>query len=218
MKIENILKHLQEAPLPDDWDKSIYSDRVSFKKRIEYAKQHAKRIGGGSARVAFEIPYQGRQTVLKVAKNRKGMAQNEEEAGMLRTAEVLGASGSVVVPMIDYDETQSQPTWLHVEYARKLKSTNEFKRLTGFELEDLLAYAAKISSLNFPGRQKEFSKEFEEAVWKEDSFAYDLVSFIGNTEMHLGDLTRPANWGVYKNRPVIIDMGASEDIIRKFYS
>lgn len=218
MKILDILK---ETPLPDDWDKDLYSSgKGSFKKRIEYAKQKAQKIGGGSSRVAFIIDYQGRKTVLKVAKNNKGLAQNEQEVGMLHTAEVLGASGIVTVPMIDYDETGNQPSWIHVEYARKLKSEKEFERLTGFDMRQLISYAAQISAnRSYPAaRNMKFDKEWTEKVWEEDSFANEFVSFVGNTELHLPDLFRYSNWGVYRNNPVIIDLGLSDDVYQQYYS
>lgn len=218
----HILQLLKEAPLPDDWDKSTYGPGGTFKKKIAYAKEKAKRIGGGSSRVAFEIPYQGRKTVLKIAKNRKGLAQNEQEASAFNDSRVLGSEGIVTVPMIDYDEQNPQPSWIHVEYAPKLKSEKQFEQLTGFKLEDIIAYAAKNSgntSMSAYIRAKEFSKEFSDRVWEdEDGFAYAFVSFVGNTNTHLPDLMRVANWGVYKNNPVIIDLGLSEDIFRQHYS
>lgn len=215
----HILNLLKETPLPDDWDKALYSDKVPFKKRIEYAKSKAKRLGGGSGRVAFEIPYSGRKTVLKVAKNRKGMAQNEQEIGLFNAADMLGAAGEVVVPMIDYDENSSQPTWIHVEHARKLKSEQEFKRLTGFELRDILMYAANLTSnRSLPmARDKKFDDEFKDSIW-DNEYGSDLVSFIGNTELHLPDLMRASNWGVFNGKPVIIDLGLSDDIYKQYYS
>lgn len=62
--------------LPDDWDESKFGHDKVFYKRVQYAKLKAKQIGSGTSRVAFIIPDQGRNTVLKVAKNKKGMAQN----------------------------------------------------------------------------------------------------------------------------------------------
>ena len=75
MRIKELL--LESPPLPEDWDKDIFNERVPFKTRIEYAKARAEQVGKGSSRVAFVIPYQGRKTVLKVALNAKGMAQND---------------------------------------------------------------------------------------------------------------------------------------------
>ena len=36
---------LQEAPLPDDWDKETYNERNSFAKRINYAKERDDKKG-----------------------------------------------------------------------------------------------------------------------------------------------------------------------------
>jgi len=218
-----ILDVLNETPLPDDWDKDVYrqGNKGGFKQRIEYAKKKAQRIGGGSSRVAFVIDYQGRKTVLKIAKNNRGLAQNQQEASMLNTAEMLGADGTVTVPMIDYDEQNSQPTWLHLEYARKLKSPQEFERLSGFDMNKLIHYASSVSSnRSLPqAHNMEFEKEWTEKVWEnEESFAYEFVSFVGNTELHLPDLMRASNWGVFGNNPVVIDLGLTDDIYKSFYS
>lgn len=219
MRVSDILN---ETPLPDDWDKSVYNkgNKGGFKSRIEYARQKAQKIGGGSSRVAFVIKYQGRDTVLKIAKNKKGLAQNEQEQMMFHTAKVLGAEGIVTVPMIDYDEENDQPTWIHVEYARKLKNEQEFKQLSGFDMRKLIYYAAKNSyNRSLPmAHRMEFEEDWVGKVWTEDTFAYEFVSFVGNTGLHLPDLFAPHNWGVYKNNPVIIDLGLDEDIYQKFYS
>jgi len=218
MDIHKIL----EAPLPDDWDSSKFSSNNTFKDRIEYAKKMAQRIGGGSSRIAFLIKYKNRDTILKVAKNKKGMVQNERESMAFNDASMLGVEGTVTVPMIDYDEKNSQPTWLHVEYAPKLKSEKQFRQLSGgFELEDILNYAAKLTNNRsiLGANNKTFSNEFTDKIWEaEGSFAYELVNFIGNTDTHLADLRRLSNWGAYNNNPVIIDLGVDEQILKKFYS
>lgn len=214
MKIQNILG---ETPLPDDWDKELYQHgKGSFKKRLEHAKEKAQRIGGGSSRVAFKIEYQGRDTVLKIAKNKKGLAQNFQETQMFGTAEVLGASGTVVVPMIDHDETGEDPSWIHVEYARKLKSEQEFERMTGYKLTDLLDFAAQ----QFGNRsvKRKFHEDWIDKLWEENSWTYEFLNFIGNTDIHLPDLYRASNWGVFKNNPVIIDLGLDKEIFQAHYS
>jgi len=220
MKISDILR---EAPLPDDWDKSVYNkgNKGGFKARIEYAKQKAQKIGAGSSRIAFIVEYQGRKTVLKIAKNNKGLAQNEQERYMLYTAQALHADGSVTIPMIDYDETADKPSWLHVEYAPKLKNEQQFEQLSGFNMEKLINYAGNLThNRSLPASHRmEFEKEWTQKVWEnEESFSYDFVSFVGNCELHLPDLLRPANWGVFNNRPVIIDLGLSEEIYTSLYS
>ena len=56
-------------------------NKMSFRKMTKIAKQHAKGvIGNGSARVALEVDYRTFTTVMKIAKNEKGFAQNLAEA------------------------------------------------------------------------------------------------------------------------------------------
>ena len=112
------LQTLLEAPLPDDWDKGVFKSRSPFSKQLKYALERANEVGRGSARVAFEIPYQGRKTVLKIALNRKGLAQNEEEVRILsdKNIQKLG----LTIPMIDFDEENTQPKWIHVEYGEEV--------------------------------------------------------------------------------------------------
>jgi hypothetical protein len=119
MKLRNILT---EVPLPGDWDSSAYTKQKSFASRVKYATARAKKIGTGSSRVAFEIEYQGRPTILKIAKNKKGMAQNEYEISTLGDWYVK--SLNITIPIIDSDEIdEDNPTWLHTEKASKMTPT-----------------------------------------------------------------------------------------------
>jgi hypothetical protein len=68
---------------------------------IEYATAMSEKVGSGSSRVAFKIPYKGRDTVLKVAKNKKGIAQNKEEMQYLYD-DYIQEMG-IVIPIIDHD-------------------------------------------------------------------------------------------------------------------
>lgn len=198
-----------EAPLPDEWDQSIYSDRVPFKKRIEYAKQMAKRIGSGSSRVAFEIPYQGRKTILKVAKNGKGMAQNEQESQMLNDY-YLNQLG-LFIPMIDYDEQSSTPTWIHTEFADKA-SNSDFIAACGGKPEDLVTYAKQY----FGKKRRGFGNP--EVIDGESELAVDFIDFTGNFDANIDDYSALQNWGKYKGKLVIIDAGLSDDIYKQHYS
>ena len=106
-----------EAPLPPDWDEKQYQRGSSFKSRLAYALDRAKKIGSGSSRVAVTIEYQGRPTVLKIAKNTRGLGQNGAEASILNDgyARLMG----ILIPLIDYDKQNPKPTWLHTELAQR---------------------------------------------------------------------------------------------------
>ena len=46
-------KFLNEAPLPDDWDKDKFKGRLDFKGMVDYAIQRSRSLGEGSSRVDF---------------------------------------------------------------------------------------------------------------------------------------------------------------------
>ena len=222
MRIKEIL---QESPLPTSWDKDIYNDRIPFAQRIRYAKERADQLGVGSARVAFKIPYQGRDTVLKIAKNRKGAAQNEAEISFLGDYYIRNLG--IVIPMIDYDEENSYPTWIHTEYARRIKPT-EMRRFTdGLDIRQFVEMAAYASGGMDADISKYFSPE-EEALYHKYQVGDDtlpplfgaLVNLIGNYQGSItwGDFVILRNWGMYQNSPVIIDLGLSEEVRNQHYS
>ena len=207
MKQVRLSQFLSEAPLPDDWDDAMYNDKVPFARRVAYAKERAKRLGSGSSRVAFVIPYQGRDTVLKIAKNRKGMAQNEVESEHLRDYYLRGLG--LFIPLIDYDEKNEAPTWIHTEMAQKAKEA-DFVKACGGTLADLLAYASK-----YHGKKTHYGDASK--VDRESDLAQAMVDYVGNYDANIADYQNIKNWGVYNGRPVIIDAGYNDDVQQLYY-
>ncbi len=212
MKVSDII---QETPLPDDWDKSTYKPSVSFAQRVRYAIARAKKIGTGSSRIAFEIEYEGRPTILKIAKNKKGVAQNEYESQMLDDYYVKGLG--ITIPMIDYDEENDPPLWLHVEKAEKMKP-NQFKKFFNGLTPDELIHFVKYMTGKFNIRVDEETQNRYEEIYENNEAANGLVDLVGNYDIRPADFARLANWGVYQNRPVIIDIGASTQVMNQYYS
>lgn len=206
-------QNLLETPLPDDWDDAVFNERIPFAKRVKYAKERSARLGAGSSRVAFEIPFEGRRTVLKIAKNVKGMAQNEAEAEMLNDYYLRGLD--ITIPMIDYDEANGRPTWIHTEFANKAKDS-DFIKACGGTLNDLLAHALRASGK--AGDRGHYSTGNADKIDDENELAYGLTNLIGNYDIPSGDFSRLANWGIYQGSPVIIDLGLSSDVMQQHYS
>ena len=225
---------LTETPLPDTWDKDVYNGRQNFSKMIKYATEQAKKLGTGSSRVAFEVEYEGRPTVLKIAKNAKGIAQNEEESLLLNDYYLQGLE--LIIPVIDYDEENDPPRWIHTEKAEKIKNS-DFKRLTGVGLEELIIYCAgKAYGGNFAGVRslngyyKSFYKrKFDQIVESgeikvdengnhESELVSSLIDMLENyTHIVFADFTVLKNWGLYKGKPVIIDIGFTEEVKKLHY-
>lgn len=200
MRIKELL---QEAPIPDDWDKGIFNERVPFKTRVEYAKARAEQVGRGSSRVAFVIPYQGRKTVLKVAMNAKGMAQNEEEARLLDDWYIKNIGN--VIPLIDYDERNSRPTWIHTEYATKITQKQLERYFGNVPMYQITSYLDRAS-----GKSRYGGTELPEKVLENENFQM-LQDLVLNFGIPAGDFARKANWGLYKGTPVIIDLGYTDN-------
>jgi hypothetical protein len=208
---ELIKKIIMEAPLPDDWDHSTYTHGKSFASKLKYATDRASKVGTGSSRVAFLIEYQGRQTVLKIAKNKKGVAQNIEE---IRTLEDYYLKElDLFIPMIDYDEkNDDNPQWIHTEYADKCKPS-DFKKATGGTPADLVSYASREHGFRTRGYWGN-----ADAIDPSLELVQSFVEYAGNYSPNLADYTRLANWGLYKGQPVILDAGFSDEVWKNHYS
>jgi hypothetical protein len=208
-------KFLMETPPPDDWDREVFTK--SYKKQIDYALERAKKLGAGSSRVVFEIEYEGRMTVLKIAKNAKGLAQNEKEAdwGLYRMYP------DITTPLIDIDEANEMPRWIHLEKAEKM-SKSQFKNITGFSFDDFtnLLTESEDGRMGRNGHRRHWNgdipQEVKEEIYESEIYQ-DITDLMANFDIMSGDLGRTANWGLYKNSPVIIDLGFDSNIQKTFY-
>ena len=213
---------LDEMPLPADWDPTQYSRGTTFKQRLAYALERAKKLGTGSSRVATIIEYQGRPTVLKIAKNQKGLAQNSVEADIL--SDGYASQLGILIPIIDYDEQNREPTWVHTEMANKV---NEKQLCNIFKCDNLsqlvnMAYAI-VGNKKYLGdyqnyishlRQKGKSEQDIETMTE---YANTLADLNSNFDVELGDFARAANWGIYQGKPVIIDVGFNSNVLNQYY-
>lgn len=212
---------LMEVPLPSDWDPAVYSQPTSFKKRLEYALERAARLGTGSSRVAFVIPFEGRDTVLKVAKNAKGIAQNKEEYNILSDGYVQ--SMGITIPFIDAgQDTAHNTTWVQTEKAEKLtmgKLRQFFGVADPFRL--LITYAFSITSTG-PNWLRRNPQELIQAAQQEgvsddqleniEDYGYSLGVLSSDYNVELLDFAQKANWGVFQGKPVVIDVGFTTEV------
>lgn len=201
---------LDEMALPANWDPTALGHDKTFKSRVDYAVKNAQRIGGGSSRVAFIIPDQGRSTVLKIAKNNKGLAQNEAEVDILEDG-YLGRL-PIVIPLVDYDKTGRQPIWIQTEKAEKVREPQLCQLLKCKTLTQFCGYVGYI--LRKPGSEmwknvpNVLAKKFSEAeVDQFLEYANEMADLVNSSSIIINDFQFAGNWGVYKGRPVVIDLG-----------
>jgi hypothetical protein len=216
---------LDEMPLPADWDpQQMRQQGTTFKSRLQYALERAKKLGTGSSRVATTIEYQGRPTVLKIAKNAKGLAQNSVEADIL--SDGYASQMGILIPIIDYDTQNREPSWVHTELAQKANEKQLCSLMKCQSLYDLIK--AAHAQLN------EFSNSraiLNDILDKNSHFGYSdqdndtfleyvnrLAELKSSFDIELADFHRPANWGLYQGKPIIIDVGFNSNVLNQYYS
>lgn len=209
----DLIEQMIGEDYPSTFDKNEFKALNSFKKRIDYCNKHLKRISSGSSRVVYMID---NEKVLKLAKNQKGLAQNEVEIQYGNE----GYLEDIVAKVYDYDENN---LWLEMQLAKKL-TKSKFKQITGFNFDD---FATAVHNYGIDsGNAARYAKmpidsKIVESMW-EDEFVYGIFDFIGNYGVPAGDLTRLSSYGVVTengvDRVVIIDYGLSHDVYQSFYS
>ena len=196
---------LNESPLPDTWDKDKFKQRPAiktFRDIIEYASEKADEVGRGSSRVAFKIDYKNQDTVLKIAKNEKGLSQNKQEIGYLSDDFIKNLN--ITIPMIDYDTDNIKPKWIHTELADKAEEQDFINELN-VTLKEFVLFC-RYSILPPKNLDKDAHGLIDSKINKNlyKSFTKLLLHY---NDLEAGDLLRIENWGIYKNKLVIIDIG-----------
>lgn len=217
MRAEEFIKEnetIMEVPLPSDWD----IPQSSYKKRIEYAVARAQKLAAGSSRVAFTIDYDGRPTVLKIAKNKKGMGQNEAEARLLNdyTLQHLG----IAIPIIDYDQEHRHPVWIQTEKANKATEKQLCAIMKCPSLDILIEHASYIANGINASKLQNWLKERLSEDDMETFFEYSdkLTDLSVSYKLNIHDFKRAKNWGILPDgSPVIIDLGYTEDVQKNYY-
>ena len=222
MKIREIIT---EAPLPDDWDHNEFRANANFESRLRYALARSEKLGTGSSRVATVIEFQGRETVLKIAKNQKGLAQNEAEANVLSDPSV----SNIVIPIIDYDEKNSMPVWIHTELAQPAGEATLCRAIHCDDLMTLVFAIKYIIAPTNPYRLTGYSPEAVSERMLESgqteseikiffSYVYALAELYNHYSVNPGDFANYENWGFYKGKPVVIDVGYTDSVMKKYYT
>lgn len=184
----------------------------SYAGRMAYATQHLPKIGVGSGRIVFDIDG---EKVLKLAKNQKGVAQNETESG----AGYYRDTQHIVTEIF---ESADNNTWLISEKAKKVNE-KRIKELTGIPSLNDLFYFLRNYEEQSKGKREIFPQEpeMEEFFW-ENEFAQDLSNFLANYAQSAGDMGRPSTYGevLRDSQPTIVltDYGINDDVIDTHYN
>ena len=173
----------------------------TYTARKKYAEDNLKHLSSGSSRIVYLTK---NKTVIKLAKNSRGEAQNEVEANPKMHSKflnkVLNSSKSHV--------------WVEVPFLVKI-TENEFKEMTGLpfvDFEQAISYGLKNVSGNSDKKQPKNFKEVEKSeIYKEMKRIGEDFSLLP------GDLGRISSWGKKDEHPVLIDAGLNLSVYNSFY-
>ena len=204
---------------PKEFSFETFKSLKSFKKRISYCNLKLYKLGAGSSRVVYMIDP---STAIKVAKNEKGVAQNDvENDGELQKIGLF--------PEI-YD-ADDKGNWLIVQLADKAK-LQDFDDILGVRFDFICAYIDYLRSLyteytdDWKGwKTLDYEQKFNEISLSDDYYGsiYEkLESYLSNFVIeNVGDLKRIANWGVVnengKRNLVIVDAGFNDEVAKTYY-
>jgi hypothetical protein len=173
----------------------------TYQARKAYAEKNLDHLSSGSSRVVYKA---SDGTIIKLAKNDKGIAQNKAESNPKMKSKFLNK-------IISYSKKY---TWIQTHFLKKIK-VGDFKEMTGLDFNDFgdsISYALKNVSHNSDKKKPDsFDKVCKSDIYKE-------MDKIGKKfKLMPGDLSRISSWGTKDGYPVLIDAGLTQDIYEDFY-
>jgi hypothetical protein len=186
-ELKTILKNIEELE--------------NYNSRKEYSEKNLKHLSSGSSRIVYSSPD---DTVIKLAKNDKGIAQNKAECNSDMKSKFLN---EVVSHAKDY-------SWMETHYLDKI-TTKKFEEMTDLNFDDFgecIRYGLRdVSGNTDKEKPKNFDKVKESEIYKE-------MKRIGERfKLMPGDLARISSWGTKDGRPILIDAGLTKDVFAEFY-
>jgi hypothetical protein len=213
------MRTLRES-YPETFNFDEFNSIRSYSKKLKYANERLRKICSGSARVVYQIDA---EKVIKIAKNKKGLAQNNIESDYS-----LQRSSSIVARIFDVADGYTEdigPFWLEMELAKKL-TPNRFKQLTGFTHTDVQNYLGYFKSIMQPSnRRTSFGSNIPDELKnraENSEFIQELTEMIVNYDMEYpGDFGRVNSYGevLRDGTPtiVLIDFGLTSTVWNDFY-
>lgn len=173
----------------------------TYQARKKYAEKNLEHLSSGSSRIVYKA---SDGTIIKMAKNDKGIAQNKAEANPKMKSKFLN---EIISHAKNY-------AWIQTHFLEKIH-VREFKEMTGLdfnEFGDSIRYGLKgVSGNTDKEKPKSFDKVSKSDIYKE-------MDRIGEKfKLMPGDLARISSWGTKDGRPVLIDAGLTKDVYADFY-
>jgi hypothetical protein len=194
---------------PQNFSFGEFNAIKSYNGKLKYANERLKKLSSGSSRVVYQVDD---QKVLKIAKNKKGLAQNESEADWSKDAYDVTAK---------VFENSPEYFWVEMEFAKKLIPTR-FKQLVGFSIQDMQTAMRALKDRMRPSRfgTTKLSPDLEKQLY-ENEFYLDMERFVADYDMETGDFGRLNSYGevIRDGQPkvVLVDFGVTNQVWNDYY-
>ena len=189
----------------EGFDLDKFLKMTTFAAQIRYANANLQRLASGSARIIYVIDD---NTVLKLAKNIKGIAQNEAENSLSNDYMV---PENIIAKVLEADE---KDRWIVMERAKKIGKARFRQLMDGIDIDEFYSYLYNNSG----NTDKQFRRPVKDQEKLDNNeFAQDLLEFINNFDFQIGDFARPSSFGEIDGRLVITDYGLTKDVYQTHY-
>lgn len=212
--VYEVIESYLEEDYPSNFNLEEFSKLTSFNKRIQYCQERLKRISSGSSRIVYMVDD---TKVLKIARNQKGLGQNEIEAAHSNYYDLKDITAQVFA----YDQND---LWIEMELARKVTPKN-FLQVIGFSFDDYCRlikedyYSFNPSARGL--RLKPVSPELK-AEMVENEFIQEILNFMRGYDIPVGDLMKMNSYGLVKRNGqddiVMIDYGLNNSVWQDYYN
>lgn len=213
---------LLNEDFPSSWNWADFKMLTSFAARKKYCETHLTRLKQGSSRITYKVD---NETVLKLAFNAKGIAQNEVEADYS-----LHDWYSNVLTNINADLQDLNDRYVVAEFAHNINNSF-WQNYFGFPFEYWVDYLKKYKYQENPSKYKGFDKnmdnipfEFREIIRNDtESFFYQVIDMCNNFSFRetIEDFCRIGSYGYVvrdnEKHIVIRDYGFNEQVYEDFY-
>ena len=175
----------------------------TYAARKEYAEKNLSHLSSGSSRLTYLTD---NKTVIKLAKNERGEAQN--------AAEVKASSTFDSKYLNKVLSSSKNHVWIEVPFVEKI-TEKDFKDMVGIDFEDF-GEALRFSLKKISGNTDKKKPRGYDEVSQSDLFKE--MNKIGKAlDLMPGDLARISSWGHKGDVPVLIDSGLTLTVFNDFY-
>jgi hypothetical protein len=190
----------------EGFDLDFLGTLKTYNQRLVYCRSKLKKLGSGSSREVFEIDS---DWVIKVAKNEKGIGQNEIE------------SDYGVVSMYDFlpkiKEDDGEERFVIVERCEKINA-KEFEKLTKIDFKFFCQFLSYYNLIEVQHKNVKFPENIDKELNDEDSFIFQIRDFLGTTDSLPGDFEKLSSFGKRDNKIKVIDWGFTRRVQKTYYS